>query len=63
MGWKKKELMEAAAERSIKVYPASIYYKEGTSPKSTVLLGFATLLEEEIEEAIQLLYTAWFTRK
>ncbi|MGE6591888.1 PLP-dependent aminotransferase family protein [Bacillus mycoides] len=62
-GMEEKELMEAAAERSIKVYPASIYYKEGTSPKSTVLLGFATLLEEEIEEAIQLLYTAWFTRK
>jgi len=62
-GMEEKELVEAADERSIKVYPVSMYYKEGTSPENTVLLGFATLLEEEIEEAIQLLYTAWFTRK
>ena len=32
-GMEEKELMEAAAERSIKVYPASIYYKEETFPK------------------------------
>ncbi|MGG3522084.1 PLP-dependent aminotransferase family protein [Bacillus pseudomycoides] len=55
-----EELIKRAAENSIKVYPVSMYYKEGTTSKNTVLLGFAILSEAEIEEAIQLLYNSWF---
>ncbi|CAM4180545.1 GntR family transcriptional regulator [Bacillus manliponensis] len=58
-----EELIKRAAENSIKVYPVSMYYKEGTTPKNPVLLGFAVLSEEEIEEATQLLYQAWFLGK
>ncbi|KEK23314.1 PLP-dependent aminotransferase family protein [Bacillus gaemokensis] len=59
-GMVEEELIERAAESSIKIYPVSMYYKEGSIPKNTILLGFAILLEEEIEDAIRLLYKAWF---
>ncbi|MDM5187052.1 PLP-dependent aminotransferase family protein [Bacillus sp. DX4.1] len=61
-GMLEEELIERAAVSSIKVYPVSTYYKEETSDGNTVLLGFAILSEQEIEEAIQLLYKAWFGR-
>ena len=32
-GMGEKELIKAAAEKSIKVYPVSMYYKDGTAPK------------------------------
>jgi len=59
-GMLEEELINSAAENSIKVYPVSVYYSEGNNPKNTVLLGFAILSEAEIEEAIRLLYNAWF---
>ncbi|MEH7454167.1 PLP-dependent aminotransferase family protein [Gottfriedia acidiceleris] len=59
-GMLEEELIKRAAENSIKVYPVSMYYSEGNIPKNTVLLGFAILLEAEIEEAIRLLYNSWF---
>ncbi len=59
-GMLEEELIKSAAENSIKVYPVSMYYSEGNKPKNTILLGFAILSEAEIEEAIQLLYNAWF---
>ena len=62
-GMQEEELIQEAAKYSIKIYPVSTYYKDGTAPESVVLLGFAILSEEEIAKAIQLLHTAWFTRK
>lgn len=62
-GMREEELIKEAAKHSIKIYPASTYYKDGTAPENVVLLGFAILSEEEIAEAIQLLHKAWFTRK
>ncbi|EEK80628.1 PLP-dependent aminotransferase family protein [Bacillus cereus] len=62
-GMREEELIKEAAKHRIKVYPASTYYKVGTAPENIVLLGFAILSEEEIAKAIQLLSTAWFTRK
>ncbi|XZF76590.1 MocR-like pyridoxine biosynthesis transcription factor PdxR [Bacillus sp. AL-1R] len=61
-GMLEEELIKRAADYSIKVYPVSMYYSEGNIPKNTVLLGFAILSETEIEEAIRLLFTAWFTK-
>ena len=62
-GMREEELIQEAAKYSIKVYPVSTYYKDGTAPENVVLLGFAILSEEEIAKAIQLLHKAWFTRK
>jgi GntR family transcriptional regulator/MocR family aminotransferase len=56
-GMTEKELIEQAAQYSIRVYPVSAY---GKSDDKTVLLGFAILSEEEIYKAIQLLAKAWF---
>ncbi|MGH1057744.1 PLP-dependent aminotransferase family protein [Bacillus paranthracis] len=62
-GMREEELIQEAAKYSIKIYPVSTYYKDGTAPKNVVLLGFAILSEEEIAQAIQLLNTAWFRKK
>ncbi|WHY29767.1 PLP-dependent aminotransferase family protein [Bacillus wiedmannii] len=62
-GMWEEELIQEAAKYSIKIYPVSTYYKDGTAPENVVLLGFAILSEEEIAKAIQLLHKAWYTRK
>ncbi|MGF9871461.1 PLP-dependent aminotransferase family protein [Bacillus tropicus] len=62
-GMREEELIKEAAKYSIKIYPVSTYYKDGTAPENVVLLGFAILSEEEIEQAIQLLNIAWFRKK
>ncbi|ADY19881.1 PLP-dependent aminotransferase family protein [Bacillus paranthracis] len=62
-GMREEELIQEAAKYSIKIYPVSTYYKDGTAPENVVLLGFAILSEEEIAKAIQLLHKAWYTRK
>ncbi|MGH1328039.1 PLP-dependent aminotransferase family protein [Bacillus pretiosus] len=62
-GMREEELIKEAAKYSIKIYPVSTYYKDGTAPENVVLLGFAILSEEEIAKAIQLLHKAWCTRK
>ncbi len=61
-GMREEELIQEAAKHSIKVYPVSTYYKDGTAPENVVLLGFAILSEEEIAKAIQLLNIAWFRK-
>lgn len=61
-GMREEELIQEAAKHSIKVYPVSTYYKDGTAPENVVLLGFAILSEEEIAKAIQLLNIAWFSK-
>ncbi|WP_144650845.1 PLP-dependent aminotransferase family protein [Bacillus cereus] len=62
-GMREEELIQEAAKYSIKIYPVSTYYKDGTAPENVVLLGFAILSEEEIAKAVQLLHKAWCTRK
>ncbi|ACO30622.1 PLP-dependent aminotransferase family protein [Bacillus cereus] len=62
-GMREEELIKAAAKYSIKIYPVSTYYKADTAPENVVLLGFAILSEEEIEQAVQLLNIAWFRKK
>ncbi|GAB6561569.1 PLP-dependent aminotransferase family protein [Bacillus mobilis] len=62
-GMREEELIQEAAKYSIKIYPVSTYYKDGTAPENVVLLGFAILSEEEIATAIQLLHKAWYTTK
>ncbi|TCJ79597.1 UNVERIFIED_ORG: GntR family transcriptional regulator [Bacillus cereus] len=62
-GMREEELIQEAAKYSIKLYPVSTYYKDGTAPENVVLLGFAILSEEEIAKAIQLLHKAWYRRK
>ena len=61
-GMREEELIKAAAKYSIKIYPVSTYYKADTAPENVVLLGFAILSEEEIEQAVQLLNIAWFRK-
>lgn len=62
-GMREEELIQEAAKYSIKLYPVSTYYKDGTAPENVVLLGFAILSEEEIAKAVQLLHKAWYRRK
>ncbi len=62
-GMREEELIQEAAKYSIKIYPVSTYYKDGTAPENVVLLGFAILSEDEIAKAVQLLHKAWYTRK
>ncbi|MBM7587904.1 GntR family transcriptional regulator/MocR family aminotransferase [Bacillus pakistanensis] len=56
-GMTEAELISQAAKQRIKVYPVSTF---GEFDNRTVLLGFAILSEEKIQEAIQLLSDAWF---
>ncbi|MDA1809819.1 PLP-dependent aminotransferase family protein [Bacillus sp. HSTU-bmb18] len=62
-GMREEELIKEAAKHSIKIYPVSTYYKADTAPENVVLLGFAILSEEEIEQAVQLLNIAWFRKR
>lgn len=56
-GMTEQELIKQAATYRIKIYPLSTY---GKHDNETVLLGFATLSEEDIQNAVQLLAKAWF---
>jgi GntR family transcriptional regulator / MocR family aminotransferase len=59
-GMTEKELVDAAASQSIKVYPVSTY---GRCDSQTVLLGFAVLSLKEIKDAVELLAEAWYSKK
>ncbi|MFE8696171.1 PLP-dependent aminotransferase family protein [Cytobacillus sp. FJAT-53684] len=56
-GMTEQELIEQAGHYKSKVYPLSAY---GIHDNKTVLLGYATLTEEEIQDAVTLLAEAWF---
>ena len=62
-GRSEEELIRQAAAQRVKVYPLSEYtIGESSSLKSrkpTVILGYATLTEEEIKEAVGRLVKAW----
>lgn len=56
------ELVEKAAALGVKVYPGSSLWIDGTQNASTtIVLGYGTLPDEEIPEAVSLLRKAWFS--
>ncbi len=65
-GVSEKEAIARAEEQKIRVYPLSEYRTEtaeGQKCKAAVLLGYATLTEQELSEAADLLIRAWGTAK
>ena len=59
-GMMEEELVERAAEQNVKVYPLSDYMlvkKERHTP--TIVLGFAGIQMEELEEALNVLLKSW----
>lgn len=58
------ELISAAYEQGVKVYGISKYYTDKSNLRNppTLLLGFATMGEEDIREAVLRLKKAWFAK-
>lgn len=54
-----QELIRRARQAGIKVYPLSEYCVNEADYPPTVILGYATLSEEEIREGVRLLAQAW----
>jgi GntR family transcriptional regulator/MocR family aminotransferase len=54
-----EERVREAAKMGVKVYPLSEYCIDRSRQEPSVLLGFATLSEREIQEAAALLQKAW----
>lgn len=59
---KEDELMRSAQSQGVKTYGISKYYLDQTTltPNPILLLGFATMKETQIVEAVALLKKAWF---
>ena len=56
-----EQLISSALKFGIKVYPISKYYKNiSTAPKNSVIIGYSSVLIDNIEKGIALLYKAWF---
>ena len=53
------ELVERAAEQSVRVHPLSRYCHSAPPMPSTVVMGFAGLTEEELTQAAERLVEAW----
>ena len=56
-----QELIQRARQAGIKVYPLSEYCVNEADYPPTVILGYATLSEEEIREGVRLLAQAWLS--
>lgn len=54
-----QELEELACRAGVKVYPLSSYYITGGTKRPTILLGYANLSEQEIEEGLRILKSVW----
>lgn len=54
-----KELADCAWKAGIRVYPLSEYSLNGSSCEATMILGYATMKEEEIRTAAGLLERSW----
>jgi GntR family transcriptional regulator/MocR family aminotransferase len=53
-------LIEKAKEQNVKVYGLSNYYiKDRNQENTTIILGYASVLEEDIKEAVERLKRAW----
>lgn len=56
-----EQLISSALKFGIKVYPISKYYNDiSTAPKNSVIIGYSSVLIDNIEKGIALLYKAWF---
>jgi GntR family transcriptional regulator / MocR family aminotransferase len=62
-GMSESQLVEEALKAGVRVYGLSKYYfdKEYLCKKPEILLGYATMGEEEITEAVKILKNAWFS--
>lgn len=58
-GMPERELEASASDSGVRVYGLSRFFIGEATEKSSVLLGFASLREEEIFKAVQLLRRAW----
>ncbi len=59
-GMTEEELIQKAKTRGVKVYGLSEYYVEPEEEHAaTILLGYANMSEEKIEEAVEILKQAW----
>ena len=60
-GRSEEELIRLAASKGVKVYGLSEYYvdEQKKSKEAVILLGYANLSEEKIEDAVSLLKEAW----
>ena len=59
-GMLEHELMERAKTVGVRVYPLSAYYTPPVKPpRATLVLGYAGLTEQQIDEAAKLLKQAW----
>ena len=55
------DLMYKAQERGVKIYPAARYWMSAENcPTDTVVIGYAQLEEQNIDNGIRLLKKAWF---
>lgn len=63
-GMSEEKLIGEAMKQSVKIYGISKYYIDHSYQKeqATLLLGFATIPEKSIKEAVRLLGKAWFSR-
>lgn len=61
-GMNEQELIKAAREQQVKVYGLSKYYSitSSNNQNDTLLLGFATLKNKDIVNAVSLLKKAWY---
>jgi len=59
-GMLEHELIERAKASGVRVYPLSAYYTPPVKPpRATLVLGYAGLTEQQIDEAAKLLKQAW----
>lgn len=59
-GMKEQELINRAAARGVKVYGLSEYFIEPhQNEQATILLGYANMNEEKIQEAVRILADVW----
>jgi GntR family transcriptional regulator/MocR family aminotransferase len=63
-GMNEEQLIESALKNGVKVYALSEYYLDNSfsSLLPTILIGYASMKEQEISKAVQLLSRAWFSK-
>lgn len=58
-GRSEQEMIKKAGEAGVKVYPLSEYCIDERKYEPTILLGYATMSEDEIREAVSILKKVW----
>nr|WP_164914378.1 PLP-dependent aminotransferase family protein [Aminipila luticellarii] len=60
-GMDEGELIKSAEQVGVRIYPVSVYWENTENYRNPmVLIGYSSLTEQEIEEGICLLQSAWF---